>query len=136
LHGRPDDPVSVLFIDLDKFKAVNDTFGHHVGDELLVKVGLRARRALREGDRLCRLGGDEFVVICPGLDETHAVALAARLRTVMNAPFQIGDVEVLGRISVGIARSGATSTAESILRAADEQMYVDKRRSPTTSHTS
>lgn len=123
-----DETVWVLFIDLDKFKAVNDTFGHHVGDELLVKVGLRARRALRDSDRLCRLGGDEFVVICPGLDRTHALGLADRLRAVMSAPFQIGEVEVFGRVSVGLAGSDATSTAESMLRAADEQMYVDKRR--------
>ena len=118
----------VLFIDLDKFKAVNDTYGHHVGDELLVKVGLRTRRALRDSDRLCRLGGDEFVVICPGLDRAHALGLADRLRDVMSAPFQIGEVEVFGRVSVGMAGSDAASTAESMLRDADRQMYIDKRR--------
>ncbi len=128
LARAADEVVWVLFIDLDKFKAVNDTFGHHVGDELLVKVGLRARRALRDSDRLCRLGGDEFVVICPGLDRTRALRLADRLRAVMSDPFQIGEVEVFGRVSVGLAGSDPTSTAESLLRAADSEMYVDKRR--------
>ncbi len=128
LASVTNETVWVLFIDLDKFKEVNDTYGHHVGDELLVKVGLRARRALRESDLLCRLGGDEFVVICPGFDSAHALGLADRLRAVMSAPFQVGDAEVFGRVSVGIAGSDATSTAESMLRAADTQMYVDKRR--------
>lgn len=123
-----DELVWVLFIDLNEFKAVNDTYGHHVGDELLVKVGVRARRAIRDGDLLCRLGGDEFVVICPGLDRVDANRLGDRLRDVMSAPFQVGEVEVFGRVSVGMASSDATSTAESMLRAADTQMYVDKRR--------
>jgi diguanylate cyclase (GGDEF)-like protein/PAS domain S-box-containing protein len=119
----------VLFIDINEFKAVNDSFGHHVGDELLVKVALRARRALRADDHLCRFGGDEFVVICAGLDRDQAQSLADRLRGVMSAPFQIGDLEIFGRISIGVAGSDARSTPESMLRTADEDMYADKRRS-------
>ncbi|MEP7046579.1 MAG: diguanylate cyclase, partial [Ilumatobacteraceae bacterium] len=122
-----DEAVWALFVDIDEFKAVNDTYGHHVGDELLAKVGIRARRALRESDHLCRIGGDEFVVICAGLDRDRAIGLADRLRAVMAAPFQIGELQVVGRVSVGVAESDAASTAESMLRAADEAMYVDKR---------
>jgi diguanylate cyclase (GGDEF)-like protein len=129
LARAADSTMWLVFIDINDFKSVNDTFGHHVGDELLVKVGSRARRALRTDDRLCRFGGDEFVIIAPALSRAEALALADRLRTVMSAPFQVGEVEVFGRISVGIAESDAASTAESMLRTADQQMYVDKRRS-------
>jgi diguanylate cyclase (GGDEF)-like protein/PAS domain S-box-containing protein len=124
--------VWALFIDLDEFKQVNDTWGHHVGDELLVKVGMRIRPALRADDFVSRFGGDEYVVICPGVDHLHVLALADRLRTVMSAPFQIGDAEVFGRISVGVAESDDSSTPESMFRAADAEMYADKRGVPAT----
>jgi diguanylate cyclase (GGDEF)-like protein/PAS domain S-box-containing protein len=127
--------VSTLFIDVDDFKAVNDTWGHHVGDELLVRVGMRIRRALRDDDFLGRLGGDEFLVICTGMAHADTLALADRLRALMSAPFQLGEVEVLGRISVGVAVSEVGSTVDSMMRAADEEMYVDKRRQATTAHT-
>ena len=124
------EPVWILFLDLDRFKEVNDRHGHHVGDELLVKVAARARRVLREDDRLCRLGGDEFVLICPGLDRTKAVLLAHRLRTVMAAPFQIGHLEIIAGVSIGVAGSHPDATTESMLRDADTDMYVDKRGAP------
>jgi diguanylate cyclase (GGDEF)-like protein len=94
-----DQALCVLFLDLNEFKAVNDTYGHHVGDELLVKVGMRARRALRHDDHLCRFGGDEYVVICPGLDHQQAVDLADRLRGVMVAPFQKSAISRCGAAS-------------------------------------
>ena len=122
-------PVQVLFLDLDRFKSVNDTYGHHTGDELLVQVAARARRAVRDGDLLCRLGGDEFFLACPGLDKVRAAALAARLREVMSLPFQVGADEVLIGASVGIASSGADSTVGSLLSTADAEMYIDKARS-------
>lgn len=131
LTSDTDGAVWTLFIDLNEFKGVNDTWGHHVGDELLVKVGLRIRRALRDDDFVSRFGGDEFVVICRGVDRAHARALAGRLRSVMSAPFQIGDLEVYGRISVGLAGSDALSTATSLFEAADEEMYADKRGEST-----
>ena len=76
--------VCVLFIDLNRFKDINDRHGNHVGDELLCKVAVRARRALRAKDRLCRFGGDEFVLICPGLARVGAAGLAGRLRELMD----------------------------------------------------
>ena len=124
------DQVWVLFLDLDGFKAVNDTFGHHAGDELLVQVTERALRAIREGDLLCRFGGDEFFVACPGLDEAGANALAARLREVMSRPFQVGADEVAIGASVGLASSDDDSTVDSLLRVADTDMYIDKARRP------
>ncbi len=120
-------PLWVLFIDLDGFKEVNDQHGHHVGDELLAKVAVRASRTLRSQDRLCRFGGDEFVLVCPGVSEDGVVALSARLREVMAAPFQIGAVEIAIGLSVGFASSVPESTVDTLLDAADAQMYGEKR---------
>jgi diguanylate cyclase (GGDEF)-like protein len=124
------DPMWVLFLDLDGFKSVNDTYGHHAGDELLVQVAARAHRAIRDGDLLCRFGGDEFFLACPRLDQIGAAALAARLRDVMSRPFQVGAAEVSIGASVGLASSHAESTVDSLLRTADTEMYIDKARQP------
>ncbi|MEO5840436.1 MAG: GGDEF domain-containing protein [Acidimicrobiales bacterium] len=121
----------VLFFDLNGFKAVNDTYGHHAGDELLVKVAARARRALRQGDLLSRFGGDEFVVVCPGLTSEGAEAIARRLTDAMAQPFQFGASEVSITTSLGLACSKPESTVDSLLKAADAQMYRQKiRRKP------
>lgn len=125
--GATRSPLSVLYVDLDGFKAVNDQYGHHVGDELLVKVAVRLRRVVRQQDHVCRLGGDEFVLICPGLDRKAATLVAHRLRTVMSAPFQIEDLEVNAGASVGVAMSSADSSVEDLIDAADSAMHLDKQ---------
>ncbi len=122
-----DEPLWLLFVDLDGFKAVNDTYGHHVGDELLVKVAARARRTVRQGDLLCRLSGDEFVLACPGIGDDRASEIATRLRDVMAEPFQVGAAQVRIGASVGVASSDPTSTVASLLSSADSAMYLDKR---------
>lgn len=122
-------PVWALFLDLDGFKLANDTYGHHAGDELLVQVAARAHRAIRDEDLLCRFGGDEFVVVCPGVAQEDAFALAARLREVMSQPFQVGAEEVSIGASVGFASSTVDSTVDALFGAADAEMYLDKRRS-------
>ena len=123
-----DRPVWLLYFDIDDFKDVNDRYGHHAGDDLLSKVAARTTRAVRHQDQLCRLGGDEFVLVCPGLGQPQAMVLAQRLRSVMSEPFQIDATEVLSGISVGVASSRAESTVDSLLQAADANMYEDKRR--------
>jgi diguanylate cyclase (GGDEF)-like protein len=120
--------MGVLFLGVDGFKDVNEHNGHHVGDELLVQIVLRLRRAVRERDRLCRLGGDELLLVCPDLDDAKATTLSERLRRVVFEPFQIGAVEVSVGISVGFARSRSNSTADSLVATADDEMYLDKRR--------
>ncbi|MEO8267562.1 MAG: EAL domain-containing protein [Ilumatobacteraceae bacterium] len=132
LASTRDRPVWLLYFDIDDFKDVNDRYGHHAGDDLLSKVAARTTRAVRSQDRLCRLGGDEFVLVCPGLGQRQAVMLAQRLRSVMSEPFQIDATEVLSGVSVGIASSESGSTVDSLLRAADADMYEDKRRPSRT----
>ena len=116
--------VAVLFVDLDKFKQVNDTLGHTEGDRLLREAGALMRASLRSGDLLFRLGGDEFTVLCAlGTDEKAAVGLAERLRGVV-ATVPCEQVRVTASIGVGIA---TRSQAEALVRLADTAMYRAKR---------
>ncbi|OJF15903.1 GGDEF domain-containing protein [Couchioplanes caeruleus] len=120
--------VGVIFADLDKFKAVNDTYGHDVGDALLVGVAQRLAGAIRVPDLLARLGGDEFVVLCeqlPGPEEARAVA--RRLEEVLTPPFELGGTRLLAGSSFGVAVTDEVGyDAEALLRAADGAMYRAK----------
>ena len=122
-------PLAVLFLDLDRFKPVNDRFGHELGDRLLVQVAHRLERQLRATDLVGRMGGDEFVVVCEGID---AAAVADRLRAVVSAPLQVGDESVRVGVSIGVAVAtddggDAEQLARSLLSRADAAMYADKR---------
>jgi diguanylate cyclase (GGDEF)-like protein len=121
--------VALLFADLDKFKGVNDAFGHHVGDELLVAVASRLTGLLRPGDTLARLAGDEFVVLCEELDGPDQVdALAKRIGVAFSTPFSLSGTEVLITASVGIAFAGkGEDVPERVLQDADTAMYQVKR---------
>ena len=126
---RPGDRLAVLLLDLDRFKEVNDALGHHVGDELLRRVGPRLAGVLRPGDVLTRLGGDEFaVVLGPGSDATHAQSVAGRVRDTLRTPFQLDGVELHLDGSVGIALCpDHASTVAGLLRCADVAMYEAKQ---------
>ncbi|MDG3003818.1 bifunctional diguanylate cyclase/phosphodiesterase [Paludisphaera mucosa] len=121
-------PPALLLIDLDRFKEVNDTLGHHFGDLLLQQVAARFRELLRATDTLARLGGDEFVMLLPRTCERDAVAIARRLLYELEAPFQIDErnCDVGGSIGVALApRHG--DDPETLLRRADVAMYAAKR---------
>ncbi|QGG96843.1 sensor domain-containing protein [Actinomarinicola tropica] len=119
--------VAVMFIDLDRFKVVNDSLGHAAGDQLLVQVAERFRGVVRPGDVVGRFGGDEFVVVCDGVDDDAARRLADRLRAALAAPVVVDGSEVVATASIGIARpDGAPGTAESLIRDADVAMYRAK----------
>ena len=121
--------LGVLFLDLDRFKRVNDLYGHDVGDHLLVTIGRRLRAAVRPLDLVARLGGDEFVVVCPDLESPRALAaLANRLEAVVADPMKIGGVTVQVFTSVGMITGDAATTAESLLAEADGAMYAVKQR--------
>jgi diguanylate cyclase (GGDEF)-like protein len=123
------EPVAALFIDLDNFKAINDSLGHSVGDELLCAVATRLEGVIRETDALGRLGGDEFVVIADGLSLAAGPELIAeRLLEAFKEPFRLSGAEesrVFVRPSIGIA-TGGRDCAEDLLRDADIAMYRAK----------
>ncbi|MGP0048849.1 MAG: putative bifunctional diguanylate cyclase/phosphodiesterase, partial [Solirubrobacteraceae bacterium] len=131
LRGRRSGKTSgVFFIDLDDFKAVNDSYGHLAGDEVLVAVAGRLSSVLRPGDTLARLYGDEFVILCEELDDSsQADAIAARARGVMAEPFVLAGVEVAMTASIGIALTGRDDASpEQLTHDADVAMYRTKRQ--------
>jgi diguanylate cyclase (GGDEF)-like protein len=126
---RSEKMVAILFADLDQFKAVNDTYGHHVGDELLIAVAERLTGLIRPGDTLARLQGDEFVILCEDLDDVSQVELlAVRIDTALAAPFTLSGTEVKVSASVGMAFAGlGEDISEQVLQDADAAMYQAKR---------
>ncbi len=122
-----DEVMAVMFVDLDKFKEVNDTHGHEAGDLLLIEVAERLRRVSRSSDTVARLGGDEFVVICEGLDsEEDAERCAERFAQALSFPMMIGNIDVPVQASIGLAIASGTTSPEQVLREADQAMYEAK----------
>ncbi len=127
-------PVALLLLDLDRFKEVNDTLGHHVGDQLLHQVGRRLVEAVRSSGTVVRLGGDEFAVLLPEVDSAlAAAAVSDRLVAALEQPFALSDLQVgIGTsIGVALAPTDASGPAE-LLQRADVAMYVAKARSGGT----
>ena len=120
--------VAVLFIDVDRFKLINDSLGHHVGDELLIAVAARLRGCLRPGDLLGRQGGDEFTVLLTGLSGVDdAIQVAQSIRASLRAPLQVGSRELIVTVSIGCATNGHPhDRADDLLRHADSAMYRAK----------
>jgi diguanylate cyclase (GGDEF)-like protein/PAS domain S-box-containing protein len=125
---RRDYIFAVLFIDLDRFKVVNDSLGHMVGDEVLIHTARRLESCLREGDTIARLGGDEFTILLDGIkDHSDAHRVAERVQEVLAEPFNLADREFFVTASVGIKYSGTEDEQpEDLLRDADTAMYCAK----------
>jgi diguanylate cyclase (GGDEF)-like protein len=125
---------AVLFADLDRFKAVNDRYGHRVGDQLLVAVARRLSDLLRPGDTLARVSGDEFVILCEELTNPGmALALASRIRAGFMAPFWLDAAEITITASVGIAYAGpGEAISPQLMVNADMAMYQAKRSGGAT----
>ncbi|MFZ4574465.1 MAG: EAL domain-containing protein [Phycisphaerales bacterium] len=135
LRRQPEQSCALLFLDLDNFKLINDSFGHDTGDKVLVEVGERLNNAVRTCDTLTRgasalasrLGGDEFVVLLEDIaDATVATRVAQRLREVVHLPMQVGDRSVVVGASVGISVWAPGKSADTLLREADTAMYQAK----------
>ncbi|HZL04799.1 MAG TPA: EAL domain-containing protein, partial [Coriobacteriia bacterium] len=124
--------VGVLFMDLDQFKTVNDSWGHETGDELLAVVAGRLQHEMRRDELIARVGGDEFVIVCEDVDEPRdAVAMARRILAVFEEPVGLRSNRVVISSSVGVAFAAPslrTATAEDLLREADTAMYRAKAR--------
>jgi diguanylate cyclase (GGDEF)-like protein/PAS domain S-box-containing protein len=119
---------AVLYLDLDRFKVINDSLGHTIGDQLLVGIADRLKEHLRPGDTVARLGGDEFVILIEDIaEETEAVQVAERIQQELSVPFTLSGREVFTTVSLGIAPSATGyERAEDILRDADTAMYRAK----------
>jgi diguanylate cyclase (GGDEF)-like protein len=118
---------AVLFLDLDRFKLVNDSLGHLAGDHLLVEVAERLRSVLRPNDTVARLGGDEFTILLDGVTgAAEASRVAERVQLVLRGPLRIADRELFVGASIGIALAGAGATPEEVMRDADVAMYRAK----------
>jgi diguanylate cyclase (GGDEF)-like protein/PAS domain S-box-containing protein len=127
---RPEELFAVLFLDLDRFKVVNDGLGHLIGDQLLVAIARRLEQSLRPGDTVARLGGDEFVVLLGELgDQRDAFYIAERIQQQLGHPFSLDGQDVFTTASIGIAFGGrGYSHPEDLLRDADTAMYRAKAR--------
>jgi diguanylate cyclase (GGDEF)-like protein/PAS domain S-box-containing protein len=123
-------PFAVLFLDVDRFKAINDQHGHHVGDEVLVRLAHLLAEWVRPGDVVARFGGDEFTVILLDVaDADDAVHVAERIREGLSVPMRAGDLDISVSASIGVALSRPTyARAEDLLRDADAAMYRAKAR--------
>jgi diguanylate cyclase (GGDEF)-like protein/PAS domain S-box-containing protein len=120
--------IAVLYVDLDGFKAINDSLGHAAGDEYLITLARRMEDCVRPGDLVARLGGDEFVILLDMVqDETSSMRAAERLQRSLQVPFRLGDREVKGAASIGVALSGPQHERPlDLLRDADAAMYRAK----------
>ena len=125
---RGDEPLAVLFLDLDHFKNVNDTLGHRVGDSLLAQLAARLRGAVREQDTVARMGGDEFVLVLPLTDIAGAAHLATKLMALASAPFQVDQQELTVTPSMGIAMFPTDGDDfDTLCKCADAAMYRAKK---------
>lgn len=127
---RNNQHLAVMFLDLDRFKVVNDTLGHAMGDRLLQSVSIRLENCLREGDTLSRFGGDEFTLLLPDISSKEdARKIARKVINVLKEPFILGEHEVFVGVSVGIAMyQEAGSSVEQLIQNADIAMYHVKGR--------
>jgi diguanylate cyclase (GGDEF)-like protein len=120
--------VSVVFMDLDGFKAVNDRHGHQVGDRLLRELGARVQRELRDGERLYRFGGDEFVLLAEEHGPEQLDELVCRVEALLTAPVQSREGALTVGVSTGTATGPPGPGLDTLLRLADQRMYDQKRR--------
>ncbi len=128
-HRNPAYKVSILFIDLDRFKLVNDSLGHIVGDRLLVEISARLNDCLRSKDIVARLGGDEFTILVEGIfEESEIIVIADRIQEKFSIPFNFNGQEVYSSASIGVMHgTNQHLSAEDMMRDADTAMYQAKR---------
>jgi diguanylate cyclase (GGDEF)-like protein/PAS domain S-box-containing protein len=126
-RATPPAAAAVLFLDLDRFKLVNDSLGHRAGDQLLIAVAKRLESTVRPPDTVARIGGDEFTVLLDGVSDAHEATLVAeRVHQTLRAPFRIDERELFVDASIGIALAAPDAAPDTVLRDADVAMYRAK----------
>ena len=124
---EPERSFALLFMDLNRFKIINDSLGHAIGDQLLLEVARRLDHSLRPGDVVARWGGDEFVLLLENASASEARKIATRLRSLIAEPYNLGDLETFTAVSIGIVNARQRdATASDYLRSADTAMYSAK----------
>lgn len=130
--GRPvDSDVGVLYLDIDGFKSINDTFGHDAGDEVLITVAHRLRTQVRPQDTVARLGGDEFAITAPRITPSDLAAMSGRITRVLAEPHLVHGQLVTARASVGTYMAAPGDSVEHATKQADLAMYAIKRGRPS-----
>jgi diguanylate cyclase (GGDEF)-like protein len=119
--------VAIFFLDLDRFKPLNDNRGHAVGDRILQEIARRLRDAVRPDDTVARFGGDEFVIVCHDVsDEERAAKIAQRVQAAVAAPLELPGATLVVRASIGVVLGRPGTTPEDLVQAADSAMYQAK----------
>ena len=130
LAERSGDTFTLMFLDLDHFKNINDTLGHSVGDQILMEVANRLKRILREEDTLCRMGGDEFILLLPDTNEDGAREVVTKVINIVSQPSKLKQQELTSTVSVGIAiYPDDGQNFETLSKNADAAMYRVKKAS-------
>ncbi|HEY3504154.1 MAG TPA: GGDEF domain-containing protein [Actinocatenispora sp.] len=129
LRGDRVRSVAVIYLDLNGFKRINDTYGHQIGDEILARAAGRLDAVTRTGDLAARLHGDEFVVICTVRNTIHAAHIVDRIRGTLREPYEVAGTQLRAPASIGVAVAvDPAVNAEALVRCADQRMYTDKRQ--------
>jgi diguanylate cyclase (GGDEF)-like protein/PAS domain S-box-containing protein len=129
LSRRQGTRLGLMYLDLDNFKKINDTYGHGAGDAVLIEFGKRVKSALRESDILARLAGDEFTVVLEGVGTVEdCEAVARKILDVLTKPFAVNGKAIQVSVSIGVALGGADATADSLAHEADAALYTSKRK--------
>jgi diguanylate cyclase (GGDEF)-like protein len=124
---RSGHPVCCMMVDVDRFKLINDTYGHHLGDEALKMVAASLRHAARKEDVVCRLGGEEFLVICANTNVEAGYQYAERLRQqVASQPLQVQGKTIPITVSIGLSSNANHKNVESMMHIADDRLYAAK----------
>ena len=129
LLAETTEPVSLLVIDADHFKEINDSYGHATGDKALIAIADILRSSFRQSDLICRVGGEEFAVVLPGMDILQAEKLATRVvRKVCDSPIVEDGAIIEFSVSCGVADTSSSQSLQTLFKAADDAMYVAKKR--------
>jgi len=121
--------LSLIILDIDRFKIINDTYGHKIGDDVIITLAKKLKKSVRKDDIIARVGGDEFVILLPNADQSNAACIAEKIRKeILNTPIKTDDKEPLTfTISLGLSTLEKNDNLDSLLQRADKMLYLSKK---------